>query len=150
MFGWLKELLEIRIEYKAKQIELASTKNSIDISRAHDTKLCESCETLKMQLAIANQEKKELLNRILTPVTAVKPEVIIQNPRAVIPPRHSGFNTKRRELELASKENRRLLDEKAREESKLKAVGKSNDDIDDLEQELDLAAANREAQSGVK
>lgn len=153
MFGWLKELLDLRIEYKRAKLDLVRTKDEVEIE--HD--VCQSCETLKMQLAIANEEKKTLLNRLLKE-PEVKKEVIVQNPRAVIPARHLGFEAKRRALEAESKANARLLEEKRKEESKLKVVTSTDDnghaepstDVADLEAELDIVAAERESQSGAK
>lgn len=50
LLRWYKEWLQIRDEHLSQQREL---------------KYCESCETLKLQLSIANDEKKQLLNRLI-------------------------------------------------------------------------------------
>lgn len=158
MFGWLKELLDLKIEYKRNNLDLLKTKDEVAIEH----NICNSCETLKMQLAIANQEKKDLLNRILTP--AVQQEVkFIPDTKAVIPQRHLGFNARRKVLEAESRNHAMLLDQKRKEDEKfaqadphLKVVTRVENgeadiiSVEDLESELDLAGANREAQSGVK
>jgi len=159
MFEWLKEILDLRIEYRSKKLELdykvlniKSADNEIQLGKEQTYDICQSCETLKQQLAIANQEKKDLLNRILKE-PEVKTQTIIQNPRAVIPARHLGFEARRRMLEAESKANARLLDEKRREDSNLKVVTKVDEEtrtveianVADLEAELDIVAAERES-----
>lgn len=161
MFSWLREFLDLRIEYKTKKLNLEAQKINVDTIKVQssyeherDITICQSCETLKMQLAIANQEKKDLLNRILKE-PEVKTQTVIQNPRAVIPSRHLGFDARRRALETESRANARLIEEKRKEDSKLKVVTAVDEntktvevtDVDDLEKELDIAAAERESQS---
>lgn len=58
MFQWLEEFLEIRYKYRQRKYEIH---NEIE----KDQIICESCETLKQQLSIANTEKKALLERLL-------------------------------------------------------------------------------------
>lgn len=58
MFGWIRELLEIRYEFKERKVRLAEEK----YERAH---VCQSCEVLKSQLDRANREKDQLLRELL-------------------------------------------------------------------------------------
>lgn len=61
MWGWLSELLEIKHTFRERKLE---------------TKVCDSCEILKLQLSIMNQNNKELMNRILEkPEPESKPDV---------------------------------------------------------------------------
>lgn len=89
MFNWIRELLELRYEFKER-------KNK-----------CESCETLRLQLEISNHEKELLLARLLE-----KPSepVIKQNEEPqVIRPRTVPWNTRRQMLETEDREKAKLL-----------------------------------------
>lgn len=61
MFNWLKELLEIKATYRERNFEL---------------KVCESCETLKMQLAMVNSQNEKLIGRLLEkPEPDIRPNI---------------------------------------------------------------------------
>lgn len=64
MFGWLRELLDIRLDYKSGKLSIEEKKLQITPADP-DYVTCESCETLKQQLSIANDEKRRLLDRLL-------------------------------------------------------------------------------------
>ena len=125
LLDWYKQWLDIRSESKAKQLELTS-----------EDKVCQSCETLKMQLEIANFEKEKLLNRLLekpeAPAETVAPEVT--RPRMV------PWNVRRQMLEREDREKARILKNAPKPDSE-KA------DVAELEKELDIASAEREAQA---
>lgn len=123
MFGWLREFLEIRADFK---------------DRKRSSGICDSCETLKMQLAIANDEKKSLLNRLLE-----KPEkevtTDITELKAVLPNRHLNWNAKRQALEASDRKAAQILKERTAEINRIPT--------EDLEKELDIASAERESQA---
>lgn len=120
MFNWLRELLEIRAEYQGLK---------------KDIQHCESCETLKTQLSIANQEKKALLDRILEkPEPIPTPDDIELKP---IYPRGVSWNTRRQMLETESREAAKLLRQKKEE-------GPDRITIEELEKELDIVEKERD------
>lgn len=88
LLNWYREYLNIKSEYKEKQKELD---------------YCESCESLKLQLSLANEREKELLDRIIHPpepkVEEEKPPQIL---RPILPSRMS-WNIKRQALESESR-----------------------------------------------
>ncbi len=118
MFTWIRELLEIRYEFKSRKAGLH--------------KVCQSCETLKQQLEIANYEKRALLDRLLK-----EPEKeTIKEKRVTTIPRTVHWNIRRQMLEQEDREKAKLM----REAPKPQAT-------DDLEKELNIASANRESEA---
>jgi hypothetical protein len=124
-----------RIEYERSQ------------ERNESNALCQSCETLKMQLAIANDEKRSLLNRVLAPAEIEKS--IAEETKAVLPTRHQSFAIRRQMLEREDREKAKLLNNQ-REETKsvvTKTVVSERQSTDDLERELDIVTQERMNQS---
>ena len=91
---------------------------------------CQSCETLKMQLSIANHEKLEMLNTILS--FSKKPEA--ETPAHVnledIKPKMMTWNVRRQMLEAEDKKTAQLLAEQKR-----KTI---TEQISELEEEVGL------------
>ena len=78
-------------------------------------KVCESCETLKQQLEIANYEKKQLLNRMLE-----KPEPIPVEPlKEIMPPKSLPWRARRQILEAEDREKARAMREAAKPDAKI-------------------------------
>jgi len=95
-----------------------------------DSKVCESCETLKAQLALSNHEKERLLNRLLekpneNQVTST-PDVKPLLPSSGIP-----WRVRRQALESEDREKAKLL--------------KTKESVEDLEKELGIAEEARES-----
>lgn len=92
---------------------------------------CKSCETLKQQLAIANEEKHELTQTLLG---LIKPKVYEAAPVSVEPivPQLTMFSRKRAALESASREAARTL----RNSKDIGRPDTSNQSITNLEREL--------------
>jgi hypothetical protein len=94
---------------------------------------CESCETLKMQLDIANHERRQLLETI---IGFTKPAVVEvdQNPRIIQPilPRTVPWRMRQQKLE----ENDRLTAE---------TLKKKQQDIDALEKEVGVEEKKEES-----
>jgi hypothetical protein len=110
MFNWYREWLQIRRE----------------------ARVCDSCETLKHQLEVANFEKKQLLDRLLEkPV--VEPA---KEPTMVTKPLGIPWHVRRQILEQEDREKAKLLREAPKPQS-----------TEDLEKELDVATAEREAKT---
>lgn len=117
MFNWLRELLEIKYEYREKKLH------------------CISCDTLKEQLTHANYEKEMLLKRIME-----KPEApVIEQKKEMTPPRMIPWNVRRQMLEREDREKARLMREAPKPDS--------TQSVEDLEKELDIASAEREAEA---
>jgi len=97
-----------------------------------DSKVCESCETLRRQLEISNFDKNKLLDRLLEkPGPESKPEL-----REVTRPQSIPWAIRRQ-----------MLEREDREKAKLMAQAPQPIPTEELEKELDVAAATREAES---
>lgn len=140
MFGWLKELLDIRYENKQRNamLKIEVKENIVRLEPPiDDSVICESCETLRQQLSIANAEKKQLLDRLLD-----KPkEEIIQedkDPKIIAPSGARRWGNQRRELEANDRRVASIL--KAKEEE----IKTSSAEIKEFEKEVEEAAKQRE------
>lgn len=91
MFGWLRELIEIR----------------------RTPKYCESCEVLKVELANERREKLRLLDHVLTPAgIGYEPKAEESGPPRAIMPRHIPWRVKQQELEAKDRaEHDRIMRE---------------------------------------
>lgn len=98
---------------------------------------CQSCETLKLQLSIANHEKQELLNTILT---FTKPTAREETAPAVdyekVKPKMMTWNVRRQMLEAEDRKTAQLLLKKQKENV--------SEQIAELEKELDIPSAPEE------
>lgn len=92
-----------------------------------DFEVCQSCETLKQQLAFANEEKKELTNTLLN---ILQPKVVESAPQEIVPLIQAGgtFARRRAALETRDRESARIINES-------KNIGRP-DSIEKLEKEL--------------
>jgi uncharacterized Zn finger protein (UPF0148 family) len=95
---------------------------------AVENKVCNSCETLKVQLAIANDEKRQLLNTILSSVTPTREPVTALNYEKLAP-KATTWNVRRQMLEAEDRERAKILSQQK------KTVGEQ---IDELEKEVGL------------
>ena len=128
LLDWYQQFLAIRANFKS------------------DPEICESCETLKMQLAIANDEKRQLLERILE-----KPEIPVDKPPEITRPIVVPWAVKKQMLEredrakaatiLRQKEDERLAKEAMKKDEPVASIA-------EFEKELDDAQANRERSTG--
>ena len=96
LLDWYRQYLNIKWESRER-------KNLVVI----DEKVCQSCETLKQQLEIANYEKGQLLNRLLKEPEKI-PEVTEAPPMKVMP-RVVPWQVRRQMLEKEDREKARLL-----------------------------------------
>lgn len=129
LLDWYKQYLDIRTEFKQKKLELNT------VVKKEET-VCQSCETLRVQLEIANYEKKQLLDRILE-----KPEAPpITEPPAITRPKMVPWNVRRQILEQEDREKARALRNAATPDA-------AKVDVTELEKELNVAGQEREAQA---
>jgi hypothetical protein len=131
MFHWLRELLEIKYEFRERRTKL--TREVVT-----EEKVCQSCETLREQLAIANYEKSQVLNKLLKDPEPTAPPVF----QEVSKPKMIPWNVRRQMLEREDREKARALRSAAQPD-----VAAEKKSTEELEKELDIATAEREAQS---
>lgn len=140
MFGWLKELLDLRYENRQRNamLKLEVKEKVTLLEPAFDNSvICESCETLKQQLSIANAEKKQLLDRLLE---KPKEEVIttVTDMTPITPKGAQRWGNQRRELEA---NDRRVASIMRAKEEELKV---SPAEVAEFEKEVAEAAKQRE------
>jgi len=104
---------------------------------AEENKICQSCETLKLQLSIANHEKQEMLNTILS---LSRPAEREQTSPAVdyekIKPKMTTWNVRRQMLEAEDRKAAQVLAEQRKKSIK--------EQIADLEKEVGLESEPKE------
>lgn len=115
MFNWIKEWYELKREFK----------------------VCESCETLKQQLAIANIEKSQLLTRLLEKPEPEVRTIQSEEPKIITP--HMPWAARRQMIEAEDRERAKLL----RDAPKPTMVSKT----EDLEREILSATESEEVTS---
>jgi hypothetical protein len=93
---------------------------------------CHSCETLQMQLSIANEEKNKLLNTILE-MNKPKIEIPVE-PRKIEPihPKNVPWSVRRQMIEAEDRKAAELIAKKKLEQQE------SNPEIEELEKELGI------------
>lgn len=132
LLDWYREWLEIRSEFKAKKFELTREVKQEEV-------VCASCETLKQQLEIANYEKKQLLNRLLTtpekePERTIAPELVAPRPKAI------PWHVRKQMLETEDRQKAHALKNAAQPDN-------AKVDVEELERELKVAEKTRESES---
>ena len=142
MFHWLRELLEIKYEFREKRTKLT---REVEV----ETKVCQSCETLKQQLEIANYEKQQLLNRLLKEPEK-EPERTVA-PEPVSRPRMVPWHVRQQMLEREDREKARALRNAPKPDSVPTTVAETpaTEEAENaaFEKELKDAEAAREAAS---
>lgn len=124
MFGWFRELLEIRYEFRERKLRLSE-------EASERVNVCASCEVLKAALTRANFEKDQLLNKLLTPdVPAEVPKVLT----SVSMPKQMPFAVRRQMLEAEDRVKADTLKRQRIEEEELK----NKLSIEKLEKELQI------------
>lgn len=116
MFGWLRELLELKAEFRERKYELEN--RSIT---------CESCESLKAQLERANYEREQLINNLIKPPAPMAPPQLVP----VSQPRPSRFMPNKVRMQMIADEDRqraRIL--KEYEDGLKDSASKVNLDVD--------------------
>lgn len=119
LIDWLRQYKELRREFSPEK------------------ELCESCETLKSQLALANQTNEKLIQRILEK----------SEPERVVAPVPVPFN--KQTLPWAAR--RQILEAEDREKARaLRNAPKpdSTTSVEELEKELGIVEHEREESSG--
>lgn len=141
LLDWYHEWIHIRAEYRRSLLELNKDSKEVEIV----DKQCQSCETLRQQLDIANYEKKVLLEKLL-----FKPEPVPERtvaPEPVNRPVGVPWAVRRQMLEREDREKARSLKNAATpdpiaEEAKKKEEAETRE----FEKELEDARTRREAE----
>lgn len=94
-----------------------------------ENRICQSCETLKMQLAIANHEKEHLLSVILESTKQAQAEASPQIDYEKVKPKLMTWNVRRQMLEAEDRKAAQILAEQKKSVSQ---------QIADLEKEVGL------------
>jgi hypothetical protein len=95
---------------------------------AEDAKVCESCEVLKMQLSLVNQEKQKLLEHIMALTEKPTEEVRHDTDTKVPVPKAITWNVRRQMLEAEDRAAAKILAENKKRDA----------EIAKLEKELDI------------
>lgn len=110
---------------------------------SQENKVCESCETLKMQLSIANAEKQQMLNSILS-FTAPRQENQSSPPvdYEKLKPKMMTWNVRRQMLEAEDRKQAQILAEQKKKDAEAAKQAPAGQDrtaaIEELEKELGL------------
>jgi len=94
---------------------------------AENNKVCQSCETLKVQLSIANHEKQELLNSILSLTKRPEEQTSAAVSYEHAKPKMMTWNVRRQLLEAEDRQAAKLLAEQQKKKS-----------IEELEKEVGI------------
>lgn len=132
LLDWYRQYLNIKWESRER-------KNLVVI----DEKVCQSCETLKAQLEIANYEKSQLLNKLLK---EPEPEPVAPQPPMITRPRQMSWNVRRQLLEQED----RVKAQRLKSVPKPDSPEVAKESVEDLEKELDLAEQTRESAAATK
>lgn len=104
-------------------------------SLAEEQKICQSCETLKMQLSIANIEKRQMLDSILSQARAGDTEAEMKPVNyEELKPKIMTWNVRKNMLEAEDRKTAQILAER-----------KKNESIDKLEKEVGLEGVASDA-----
>jgi len=129
LLKWYAEYLMIKSQWRRDKTDITLQEKQVEI--------CESCETLKEQLALANQREQKLMDRLLE-----KPEkTVVEAPHKAGPPlmpTRVPWRVRQQMLEAEDREKAKLMRE---------APQPATTDVADLEKELNIASAERNAEA---
>ena len=132
LIKWFHELLNPHCPHCKEERE----------TQREESHYCDSCETLKAQLAILNQERNLLLSKIL-----IEPEPVIINEPQRVPTRPTGMPWKVRQQHLEAEDRARFAaQQRAAKPDTPKVVDVKTEDTEELEKELGIAEREREKQ----
>lgn len=128
LLDWYQQFLAMRYEAQLRKAQLSVPQ------------VCDSCETLRHQLEIANYEKKQLLERILEKPEPVKDPVRNETPMLV--PRNVPWNVRRQMLEAEDRAKAKLMKDAPKPDNETEKK-----ETEQFEKELKDATERREKQS---
>ena len=121
------------------------------IEAARESRICDSCETLKLEIARLRQDNERLLDRLLKEPELPKVQ-IEQDLRPINPSRFMSWNMRREMLERESRDAALKLQEKMKS-NKLQPTNSPvniNKSVEELERELGVEDATEEARNSEK
>lgn len=104
--------------------------------------VCQSCESLKMQLSIINQQNEKLLNKLVS-TNEIKNEVTNEPPRIVQTMKYIPFAVKRQQLEQEAREKALALKNAAKPDSEINKNLKKIETIEKIEKEIGIDNESR-------
>jgi len=126
LLDWYRQWLEIRESFKKEQV-------------------CESCETLKSQLATVNHEKEILLQRIMEKPEKEVERMVAPPMQHMRPPVHTPWRVRQQMLEANDREKARATRDATKPDSNTE-VTKAEQEA--FEKEVDDAERARETNTG--
>src|SRR5215213_9443142 len=112
MWKWLHHILEPHCEHCLDERET--------------NRICQSCETLKSQLASANHREEQLLDRILELTNPEKPEPKqVEIAKESLKPRYTPFAVRRQMLEEEDRARAKVIAENKRQTQEILAKSQS-------------------------
>jgi len=114
IFTWLNDYLIHRSNERQKEREHQLRLRELESEEIKESNVCQACETLKLELAVAHQLNRELLEMVKPKPT----EVPINRPEEFKPllPRHQSFRVKREFLEANDRHTAKILRDKLQEQ----------------------------------
>jgi hypothetical protein len=110
--GWLDKRSDEKKAQREHELRLKELENE----EIHDSRICQSCEALKLELHKAHALNYELIQKMTnpTPIT-VKPESN-EEPLKPILPNHRSWKVRQQTLEANDRHNARIIQDKVKEE----------------------------------
>ncbi len=150
--------MERRNALRADMLRVEQEFRNDEMQLVEEQTACKSCEVLKLELAKAHDEYRELFSH-LTKKPEPEPKPDMENMKPITPNRHLSFAVRKQMLEAEDRAKARIL--RANEEANkvpVKMQGQSesastevdSDLTNQLELDLDIASQEREAQSGIR
>lgn len=123
----------------------------LDIRQAHKVeKVCESCETLKLQLSLANEEKARLLERVMEKPIPIPERTEAPPMRNVIPKGAMPWRVRQQMLEREDREKARAMREVPKPDAVIADAEVTKKEQEEFEAEVANAERAREASSSSK
>lgn len=123
MWKWIHHLLEPHCEQCKAERE--------------ENKVCSSCETYKVQLEIANYEKRELLKTVLESMKPQVSETKVEIPEP-LKPRAIPWRIRQQMLEEEDRAKAKTIADNQKREAEAKANADRAKEIEQLEKELNI------------
>lgn len=102
-----------------------------------NSKVCETCEVLKQQLAYSQQQNQYLLNKLINPIKLDESEKVQNEEIKPLVPKYIPWTVKRQMLEEEDRAKAKVIREHMERERELKQNSvKVQEDIKNLENEL--------------
>jgi hypothetical protein len=140
---FLSAWLDKRSEERAKQREHELDLRRLENEQIRESSVCESCEALKIELARLHDQNNLLINRMTTPnevpIKQESDEVL-----KPIMPRHQSWKMRQQTLEANDRHNAKLINDKVKEELKIRERDKPAPEIVVLTEPITVESIEKE------